>query len=201
MHFTHVRNLPAVVGSGCLKADSLIRAESVAVNECGNVQIKERRRYIQVHLPPEGVVADYVPFYFAPRSPMLYSIWRGNVPTYAEGQDPLIYLWSYLSVVDRLGLPWVASDGNCAHAFSSMTNDWAELESVVDWDVMALRYWNDTTEDGDRMRRRMAELLVYQRFPVEAITGIAAKTKEMAELARTYVGDKFTVQVRPEWYY
>ncbi len=201
MHFTHVGNLPTVIASGCLKADSLILAESVSINECGNMQIKERRRHVRVDVPPGGFVADYVPFYFAPRSPMMFSIARGNVPTYSDGQDPLVYLWSHLSVVDRLGLAWVGSDGNCAHSLSVMTNDWGELEASVDWDVMPLKYWNDTSEDGDRMRRRMAELLIHQRFPIMAIEGIGTKTQEIAELARAYTGNRFPVEVCSDWYY
>ncbi|MCY7340293.1 MAG: DUF4433 domain-containing protein [Pseudonocardia sp.] len=201
MHFTHVQNLPAVMASGHLKSDSLIRAESVNINECGNVQIKERRRNVAVSIPPGGVVADYVPFYFAPRSPMMFSISRGNVPTYTGGQGPLIYFWSHLAVVDQLDLQWVGSDGNCAHSLSAVTNDWIELESIVDWDVMTLKYWKDTPEDGDRMRRRMAELLVYRTFPLAAIAGIGAMSEEVAEVARSYTADRIPVQVRSDWYY
>jgi len=49
---------------------------------------------VQVPLAPYGCVADYVPFYFAPRSPMLYKLHKGGVPNYTGGQDPLVYLVS-----------------------------------------------------------------------------------------------------------
>ncbi len=105
-----------------------------------------------VHVSPHGYVGDYVPFYFAPRSPMMYKIWRGSVPTYTQGQETLIYFWTSLSKVDQANLPWVGSDGNCAASLTAHTNDWIELEQLVDWGLMRERYWFNTQEDGDRMR-------------------------------------------------
>src|SRR5208283_661951 len=43
----------------------------------------------------------------------------------------------------------------------------------VDWDIMTAKYWHDTLEDGDRVRRRQAEFLVHQFFPWELITEVA----------------------------
>jgi hypothetical protein len=200
-HFTHVGNLPTIMKGGCVLADSLVRGGGVAINECGNIEIKERRRTVAVPISPGGVVSDYVPFYFAPRSPMMFSIHKGNVPTYQEGQEPLIYLWSHSSVVAQMGLPWVGSDGNAAHSLSVMTNRWDELERMVDWSIMTERYWRDTPTDGDRMRRRMAELLVHRQFPISAIQGIVAKSETTAELARRHVSGNIPVSVAPDWYY
>jgi len=45
-----------------------------------------------VPIPPSGIVADGVRFYFAARSPILYVIYRGSVPTHAGGQDDMVYL-------------------------------------------------------------------------------------------------------------
>jgi hypothetical protein len=48
--------------------------------DIGDTSIKSRRARIEVRCRPGGKVCDYVPFYFAPRSPMLFSIQCGNVP-------------------------------------------------------------------------------------------------------------------------
>jgi hypothetical protein len=56
-------------------------------------------------------VADYVPFYFAPRSPMLYKLHKGGVPNYTNGQDPLVYLVSSAEAVAASGASFVFSGG------------------------------------------------------------------------------------------
>lgn len=65
-HFTHIDNLPGIVASGGLCADSLVSRESELLVEAADLDIKHSRRAIQISLPPGGFVADYVPFYSAP---------------------------------------------------------------------------------------------------------------------------------------
>lgn len=77
VHFTPVDNLPGALQRGCLIADSVVQSLSIDIRECGDVAIKQRRRTMPVHVNPLGCVGDYVPFYFAPRSPIMYKIWRG----------------------------------------------------------------------------------------------------------------------------
>ena len=88
-HFTHVDNLPLMIQHGLL-SDTAGRSSNVLVVEVSNLGIKDQRRDRDVPVPPGGAVADYVPFYFAPRSPMMYSISRGNVPSYQGGTARLI---------------------------------------------------------------------------------------------------------------
>jgi hypothetical protein len=131
-----------------------------ALVEAADLGIKASRRKIRITLAPYGCVADYVPFYFAPRSPMLFKLARGYVSTYTDGRDPLIYLVSTVEVVVQAGLRYLFSDGNCAAAVTQISGDLALLDTMVDWDVMRSQMWNPTAEDPDRMRRRMAEFLV-----------------------------------------
>ena len=53
---------------------------------------------------PGGTIHDYVAFYFAPRAPMLYAIYKGNVADYTEGQTPLVYLVGDARMSRPLGL-------------------------------------------------------------------------------------------------
>jgi hypothetical protein len=71
MHCTHVRNLPGILEAGCLQAESLVDRGSLLV-EAADLKIKADRKKIRITLAPHGCVADYVPFYYAPRSPMLF---------------------------------------------------------------------------------------------------------------------------------
>ena len=156
---------------------------------------------------PGGVVADYVPFYFAPRSPMLYRIscdHRDGVPgRYPGGEDPLVYLVSSVDRVAASGRPWLATDGNAAAAVSRFAG--GDLTGLVDWPLMGETYWANDTADPDRERRRMAELLVHRRLPSAALAGFATRTagraaQVRAALAAVGRGADY-VAVRPGWYY
>src|ERR1035438_10496350 len=78
MHFTHVKNLSGILATGRLQADSLVDRSSVLQVEAADPAVKSRRKVRRVRLPPFGQVADYVPFYFAPRSPMLLTLAKGR---------------------------------------------------------------------------------------------------------------------------
>jgi ssDNA thymidine ADP-ribosyltransferase DarT-like protein len=201
MHFTHVANLPAIVAEGAILADSLLKQQHAEVRECADLQIKSSRREIAVKVAPGGKVGQYVPFYFAARSPMLYKISRGSVPTFTGPQSDLVYFVSSFRRVHSAGLRWVGSDGNCAAAMTTHCNDWVTLEGTVDWPLMKEQWWSNTESDGDRMRRRMAELLVYERFPLSVLAGIVVMTDEMSTRVASHLGPATTVRVRPDWYY
>jgi ssDNA thymidine ADP-ribosyltransferase, DarT len=84
MHFTHIDNLPQILTTGALSAD--VNVGGRLVREVGDRTIKAARRCYVVPCGPGGHPADYVPFYFAPRSPMLYRIACGGVEHYQDGQ-------------------------------------------------------------------------------------------------------------------
>jgi len=172
--------------------------------EVGDRGVKAWRRTKNISVGPGGVTADYVPFYFAPRSPMLFKISRGGVEQYPEGrQDPLVHLVTAVDVVEGLGVPFVFSDGNCAKSITEVFDDLSHLDKV-DWPLMKERYWNDTASDGDRMRRRMAEFLVYDRVPWSAFLGVGTMTEEVAARMRNILasfGLRVDVKVMRDWYY
>ncbi|MFC8905039.1 DarT ssDNA thymidine ADP-ribosyltransferase family protein, partial [Micromonospora sp. NPDC057140] len=142
MHFTHIDNLPAILEARRLVADSAAGAR--LVTDVGSVPIKANRRTRPVPCPPGGFVADYVPFYFAARSPMMYRIAKdhesGKPGFYPGGGDPLVYLVSSVDRVHRAGLRWVASDGNCAAMLTRFSGSLDDLAQLVDWPLMRERH-------------------------------------------------------------
>jgi hypothetical protein len=135
---------------------------------------------------------------------MLFKIHRGGVPQYQDGQKNLIYLVSDVDLVIASELQWVFTDGNCANSVTEYFENPTLLESSVDWPLMRAKFWNDTAEDPDRMRRRMAEFLVYQRFPLDMLIGIGAMTSNVAKEVETLLssnGHSWPVRVRRDWYY
>ncbi|MCA1673204.1 MAG: DUF4433 domain-containing protein [Actinobacteria bacterium] len=71
----------------------------------------------------------------------------------------------------------VATDGNAASSVTEFTSTPDALRNMIDWPLLEAAYWHNIPEDPDRQRRRMAELLVNQEFPVELVTGIATRQR------------------------
>jgi hypothetical protein len=203
VHFTHVGHLPTILQRGLL-SDSAAQQACLVETEVANQDIKAMRRRRSVPVPPGGVVADYAPFYFAPRSPMMYVIHRGGVATYAAGCDSLIYLVTDVERLSQLNAPIVFTDRNAVLGIAEFTADIDRLDTLIDWPLMRATMWNNTDAHPDRKERRMAECLVHGQVPWQAFAEIVAKTTLCAQQARTMVtaaGENVPVVVRPSWYF
>ena len=202
LHFTRVEHLPLIVEHGLL-ADA--RAAAHLKVEIGNRGIKAQRSRRAVPVPPGGVVADYVPFYYAPRSPMMFAIHHGNVPTYSEGCDRLVYLVTSLERLWRAGLRPVGTDRNAVLDIAAFSSDPRSVLDAVDWPLMRERYWSSTPEDPDRRERRQAECLVHREVSWALIDYVYARSAPVAEEVERVlasIGDDDTqVFVRPSMYF
>lgn len=202
-HITHMKNLSGIIQHGAIIAQKLIRQSKIAYCNIAYNSIQDRRSVTPVPCGPKGYLHDYVPFYFAPRSPMLYTISKGNVEGYNEGQDSIVYLTASVKKIIMSNLQYVFTDG---HGIMSLTEFFDNVDDLnkIDWEIMNSTYWNDTDEDPDRKRRRQAEFLIYERFPwnlVEIIAVINQKMKAEVEKilsARSYHPN---VICEPRWYY
>lgn len=199
-HFTDVDNLEGIFADGELRCHQMA---STAV-DVGDASIKSRRTLIDVTCGPGGKVCDYVPFYYAPRSPMLFSIKCGNVPDVSSDQRRLVYLVSSTEAAYAAGLACVFTDGNAATAFTDFHDDADKLAEVVDWPLMRARYWFNTFEDPDRRRRRMAEFLVHRALPLELVTEIAVHDESVASHVADLLsaaGSTIPIAIRRDWYF
>jgi hypothetical protein len=203
LHFTHVSHLESIVQNGLL-ADARAHAEGLLTVEVGNRAIKERRQRRTVPIEPGGTVADYVPFYFASRSPMMYAIERGGVTTYLGGCDELIYLVTTVERLRDVGDAVIFTDRNAVLEFAEFSADLADLDDLVDWPLMRATYWANTPEDPDRRERRMAECLVHGKVRWEAFTEIACRNRACADAAQRVLASleqQVAITVRPGWYF
>jgi hypothetical protein len=170
-HITKWQNLPSILQAGGLWCDTAVANAPNAPAGIGYADIKETRKNAPVPGCRGGVVADYVPFYFAPRSPMLYVNYRGGVASNKDGQRPIVHLVADAEAVAARPLPFIFTDGHAVVRYSKWFSDLAHLDQL-DWEVLRSRQWTDTETDGDRKRRRQAELLVHNFFPWDLIKGI-----------------------------
>jgi hypothetical protein len=202
-HITHLGNLPSILAERGLCCDGLRAERRLPCKGIAHESIKTRRAKTRVPVSSGGVLADYVPFYFAPRSPMLYTIHGGNVEGYTEGQVPVVHLVAQAERVVGDNLAFAFTDGHAVIALSDFYDDLVRLDRV-DWNIMRERYWADTSEDGDRKRRRQAEFLVHRFLPWSYIEEIGVINSAVAERVRAILADQANapnVVVRRDWYY
>ncbi|MBE9200263.1 MULTISPECIES: DUF4433 domain-containing protein [unclassified Nodularia (in: cyanobacteria)] len=205
-HITHMNNLNSILKSGGLMANSRLKQETIKYLDIAHGHIQDRRSMTRVPCGAGGTLHDYVPFYFAPRSPMLYANYRKSVDKYSGGQTPILHLVSSAEAVDTGGLSFVGADGHAAMAYTGFFDQLVYLyaDNVIDWEIMEAKYWADTEEDGDRTRRRQAEFLVHQFFPWGLIQEIGVINSTIQTQVKEIL-QNFNIQtpirVYSEWYY
>jgi hypothetical protein len=202
-HITHKDNLEGIISQRRLFAQSLIAKNPVSYYNIAHTTIQDRRALTPVPCGPGGHLHEYVPFYFAPRSPMLYAIHQRNVEHCDASQADIVYLISNTETIASSGIKFVFTDGHAIMDLSDYYDDLTNL-NMIDWKIMKETYWADTNEDPDRKRRRQAEFLIYEEMPVDLIDMIVVlneTTKIFIEKMIKKFEYQMPVKIKPEWYY
>ncbi len=198
---THYQNLPFILRNGLCCPNH--RTQDPGYINIGHKRLIDSRGMRQVPVGPLGVLNDYVPFYFAKKSPMLFLISRHNVPDYLGEQSEIIYLVSTAQSVQQAGIPFVFTDRHAKLSFAQFRSDLNDL-SIVDWDVIRSDVWYNTPREYDRKEKKQAEFLVHQNLPIELILGIACHNAEILRIIEEVLqrnASTIPVRTKREWYY
>ncbi|MBT7068224.1 MAG: DUF4433 domain-containing protein [Verrucomicrobia bacterium] len=202
-HLTHWSNLTSIVEQGGVLSLHEMQRRGLPHEDIAYHHIQERREGVMVFSAAGGCLHDYASLHFGLKSPMLFTISKGNVPNQPEGQDPLIYLVSCAQQVEQAGLSFAFTDGHATMAFTEFFEDLGQL-GRVDWGVINARYWNDTPDAPDRKRRRQAEFLVHEQLPWRLVSEIGtfdAGIKDQVQAIVQASEHRPAVHVRRNWYY
>lgn len=164
---THIDNIQYIMSHGLVRSVSTLRDENyVPIGDVQVIQIRKDRKYHGYCL------SDYMPFYFGPRSPMLYVIQHGFNGVRKVAPENIVYCVVRIEDIIKNDVGCIFTDG---HALSSLTNyygknELAILDSFVKYDDVYSAYWNSEM-DIDLKRRKEAELLINDDLPVQYIRG------------------------------
>lgn len=202
-HIVHVDRLPSIIDDGFLWCDAEISRSERPGTAIGMIDIKQRRLE-QVLSSHRGLrVGDCVPFYFCPRSVMLYMISKQNHPelSYRGGQEPIVHLEADLrrtvAWAKENGQRWAFTLSNAGALYFEDRCDLGELEEV-DWEAIQKRDWQQHKEG------KQAEFLIEKRFPWELVSRIGVYSRKFHQsvvAARADSPHRPDVEVKPEWYY
>ena len=203
-HIVHVDRLPSIVADGWLWCDAEIVRSAPPGTTIGMNEIKQRRlSQLMLSSHPNLYVGDCVPFYFCPRSIMLFLIHRANHTelVYRGGQGPILHLECDLHAAaawaEQHYRRWAFTLSNAGAYYFEDRCDLGQLHEI-DWEAVQAREWSSCKEG------KQAEFLVEHSFPwhlVERVGVCAHAAYREAVNALPADGHRPPVEIKPEWYY
>jgi ssDNA thymidine ADP-ribosyltransferase DarT-like protein len=204
-HITHVDNLPSIVANDGLLSDAEMEQRGSPHHAVGMSSIKQRRMGLPVKCHPGDFVGEFVPFYFCPRSIMLYLLYMANHPelTYRGGQEPIVHLEFDLGQcvdwAETSGAAWAFSLANAGAVYAPFRDDLKQLDEV-DWCAVAANdFRSPEIKEG-----KQAEFLVKRFVPLELVARIGVMSEDIADRAREAFGvdtGSPRIDVLPRWYF
>jgi hypothetical protein len=210
-HITAIPNLAAVLEAGALLSKSRVDKKGIEYQNIAYQGAQGARANRAVCDPPGGVVHDYVPFYFAPRSPMLRAIEGGRVEGCPWRQADIVHLETTIHQATSGRKRFVFYDRNATLAWSKPFVSLRDLDKVA-WDLLTedprldgfCKYWQNVPAHPRYADRRQAEFLVHGRVELHKFSRIgvinAAKRKQVRALCSA-AGVEIPVEVMSDWYF
>ena len=203
-HIAHVDRLASIMADGFLWCDAEVVRRAPTGTNIGMSSIKQRR-LSELHLTshPDLCVGDCVPFYFCPRSVMLYLIYQANHPelAYRGGQGPILHFEADLSAAvawaNAQPARWAFTNSNAGSRYFEDYDDLAHMDKV-DWSAVQAQKWAQCKEG------KQAEFLLEHCFPWHLIERIGVYSPVVygkVVNALPQHGHRPRVEVRPDWYY
>lgn len=202
-HIVHIDRLASIISEGYLWSDADVQNSQLPGTTMGMVTIKARRLQKTLNIYPDLHVGDCVPFYFCPRSVMLYMFYMNNHPeiTYRGGQAPIIHLQADLNQIvgwaNQNGKRWVFTNSNAGSFYFNDFNALSQLNQVC-WNSVNAMNWKDCREE------KQAEFLLEEKFPwslVEVI-GVYSQTQyQQVNAILNSMVHRPVVSIHRNWYY
>jgi hypothetical protein len=205
-HIVHYDKLSSIIGEGYLYSDAELATRAViAGTTIGMGSIKARRLRNALNCHSGLTVGQCVPFYFCPRSVMLYLIHRANHEdlVYRGGQEPIIHLKFDLNAVVNWAngnqRRWAFTLSNAGSNFFEDRNQMDQL-SEINWAAVDATQWSAS----DIKEGKQAEFLVEQSVPWELVERIGViNTQVGANIGRLIAaaGHRPSISIEQGWYY
>ncbi len=208
-HIVHMDRLPSIIRDGFLLSDTEISRRTPHGTTIGMSSIKQRRLGLMLSSHPGLHVGECVPFYFCPRSVMLYMIYRANdlELSYRGGQGPIVHLMADLqSTTAWAELHHQRWAFTLSNAGTRYFEDRADLNNLneINWKAVNATIWSGAGIDPSLKEGKQAEFLLENKFPwtlVEEIGVSSQKVYQQVMEMLSEAGYHPTVKIRTDWYY
>lgn len=190
---THIDNISDIIKHGITHANSTNSNPNYrAIGDSTLITSRINKTVLGISL------GDCIPFYFGPRSPMLYVIQKGYNGVKQVAAKDLIYCVINISAIAEQD--FIFSDG---HAFNSLTDFYpkdriADLNALVSYQDVYAERWD--TEDTDLKRRKEAECLFTHDISYDIIAGFVVYSEAVKQRLQD-MGVTKPISVRPGYYF
>jgi hypothetical protein len=203
-HIVHIDRLASIIADGCLWCDAEIHRRNPPGTAIGMENIKERRLRKTLASYPQLHVGDCVPFYFCPRSIMLYLFAQNNhyELTYHGGQEAIIHLEADLHAVvawaQENNRHWAFTLSNAGSKYFEDRSDLKHLHEI-NWDAVCATDWREQSmKEG-----KQAEFLFEHSFPWHLVERVGVCSQKIYNQVTGIIsgGHRPQIEIHREWYY
>ncbi len=193
---THIDNIPYIDSTGFVLASSPLA--STDYKPIGDNKVIEKRK-----TGINGIdLTQYIPFYFGPRSVMLYVIQHGYNGVERHNAEDIVYCVIRIKDLIENKTNCIFSDG---HALSAITKLYTQeklpqLNEIISYNDVYARYWI-SEEDIDLKRRKEAELLIEKALPKEYIRGYIVYNQRAKEKLTGYGINENKIAINSNYYF
>jgi hypothetical protein len=209
-HIVHVDRLPSIIGSNGLWCDAVMAAHAGLGTTIGMGSIKQRRlEELTLASHPNLHVGECVPFYFCPRSIMLYLLYQANHPEliYRGGQSPIVHLEADLIAAvawaQQQPRRWAFTLSNAGAYYFEDRADMGQLDEV-NWEAVQTNRWSGNGIDRSIKEGKQAEFLLERNFPWHLVERIGVYSRPVYQQVMNCLpagGHRPPVEIKPDWYY
>ena len=209
-HIIHIDRLESILSDGFLYCDDKISKMQNTGTVIGMQNIKERRLSTELSSISNLTVGQCVPFYFCPRSVMLYVIKCQNNPDlkYSNGQNDIIHLvFDLKKVLDWANdnhLKTCYTTSNAGSKYFEDYSDFSEIKERVDWQSVNAIHWSGIGIDKSVKENKQAEFLIESKISINLLELIGVYNLQNYKKVNTILkerGFSLNVMQKPNWYY
>lgn len=193
----HIDNIPYIEKFGFVHIDSPFSApDYINIGDAKVIAVRSQRNVKGYNL------SEYIPFYFGPRSPMLYVIQNGYNGVERIEAERIVYCVIRLDDIINSSKECIFTDG---HALSVLTNYYEKdqlksINEIVKYEDVYSSQWNSET-DLDLKRRKEAELLMKSDLESDFIRGYVVFNNVAKQRLMSFGIAENRIAVNPNYYF
>lgn len=198
----HIDNLQLLLQNGIVT--KYHAAASHEYVEIGNPSIIAGRDNLEIKIEGYGKLGEYVPFYFTPRSPMLYNIITGQKHPKVKKRERSEIIVIRCLISELVKQPyWFFTNGN---AFDGLSNHYNELKYLeqIDWISINKSLFKNDEEDYNRMHKYQAEFLVRENVPLNCIESLNVFDRNTHDVLKNILTENninLAVNIQPQYFF